>query len=947
MDGGQHRAVRVGPGAKTGCKMLRGAELLFPTEVLTMATMRRITICLSLLIVCAVSAGRLIAETTQQNFTGSNGPDTPQRPAALELSAYASQERGWAKRMKPFVEPAPETPGVVDAALNGAMADVEEIVFAVRQRGGGHFYETAGYEYFQPDNLCYSQAGGMLCKMNVRTGEVTILLKDLGGVIRDPCPSYDATKILFSWRPAGDRNYHLYEIDANGENLRQLTNTDFDDVEPIYLPNGDIVFSSTRSGRGVPCWRTCSGSLFRCDPDGTNVRMLSNGIEWEMSPWVLPDGRIVYCRWEYINRSATMFHHLWTMNPDGTSSMTYYGNHYPGFAMTEAKPIPGTNKIACIFGSAHGNNERKGLFVILSPEEGPDEKDASRILVPAAPVKTKRRPFEAWRDPWPFSEDCFLACVDDTIYVVNGQGQYESLYTVPDWWSEETKALENAPSYGPFARPFVHEVKPLTPRERETIIPDRTEYTQSSGELILQDVGMSRSFGPDAKSRISQLLLIEALPLPLSYSNNKDTTGADFDLRRILGTVPVEEDGSAYIKAPSMRNLIFVALDSAGNEIHRMKSFVNVMPGEVTSCVGCHEHRTQAPHEMPEQTLTALQRPPSEIRPLEVMPPNGLYDYGRDIQPILDKYCADCHNSRKFAGGLALDSRSIGVGHHIGRTLLARRTQRIDKLLISHMDGSHNKVQATEEEIALIRNWAYVQHQDSGTYGSFGMRSQATGFPWMNPRNDGYNNRRGPNLSFDVTLIEQKCDRCHFPNDRAQAPGKFAGRLWPMADNSGHVWNVHDPDRALLVLAPLAKEAGGLGLCQDRLANRKALRRLSGDERKEELNSDAPAKIFTDKNDPDYQQLLAISRSVSKQMLERRLYPVPNWRPTYHFLREMKHYGALPEDFDLETGEIDPFALDDAYFHLFYPGGRRFHEGLWKAKQDQDEQTQSESCCSP
>ncbi len=843
-------------------------------------------------------------------------------PAALSLSAYASQEKGWSRRMAPYAAPRAGTPGVVSAALRGDMKDVKWIVFSVRQRGRGHFYETAGYEFFQPDNLTYSLAGGMLCKMNVHTGEVVVLLKDLAGVIRDPCPSYDAKTILFSYRPGGEKNYHLYEIDADGRNLRQLTDAAFDDIEPIYLPNGEIVFVSTRSGRGVPCWRTCVGTMHRCDADGGNIRMLSNGIEWEGSPQLLPDGRLIYWRWEYINRSATLFHHLWTMNPDGTASMTYYGNHHPGFAMTDAQPIPNSDKVVAIFGADHGRNEREGLLTVVSPANGPDDKNAARILVPSGPTDSRREPFQVWRDPYPFSEDCYLACVEDTLYVVNGRGQFEALYTVGDWWAEQMEAVEHKLPYGP----FVHEPRPLKPRPREPIIADRTDSTRSTGELVLQDVGMGRNLDPGARGRIAELMLIEALPMPLSYSNNKDTTGADFDIRRILGTVPVEADGSAYIEVPAMRNLVFVGLDERGEEVIRMKSFVNVMPGEVTGCVGCHEHRTQAPHEMPALKLSALRRPASVPEPLKVLPPRGVYHYARDIQPILDKHCASCHNSRTFAGGLPLDRRSIGVGHHIGRTLLHRRYgERLWKVLLDHMDGGHHDVQVGAPEREMIRNWAYVQCQDSGTYGSFGMRSQATCFPWMNPRNDRYNDRRGPNLTFDVTLIEERCDRCHYPGDRAKAPSKFAGRLWPMADRSGHVWNVHDPDRALLVLAPLAKEAGGLGLCKARPAGR-AMRRVPRGRRDELLKNAAPAPVFAGKDDPAYLQLLAISRSVSKQMLERRLYPVPDWRPTYHYLREMKHYGALPESFDLERDEVDPFEVDEAYFRLFYPGGRRCHE---------------------
>ena len=83
------------------------------------------------------------------------------------------------------------------------------------------------------------------------------------------------------------------------------------------------------------------GVLYRCDADGGNIRRLSHNAEHDNTPAVLPDGRILYTRWEYVDRSQVEFHHLWTMNPDGSNEMVHYGNMHPGIVMIGARPIPG------------------------------------------------------------------------------------------------------------------------------------------------------------------------------------------------------------------------------------------------------------------------------------------------------------------------------------------------------------------------------------------------------------------------------------------------------------------------------------------------------------------------------------------------------------------------------------------------------------------------------
>ena len=244
-------------------------------------------------------------------------------------------------------------------------------VFAVRPYGpGGHYYANFGYYCADPTQKVYPE-GGRLCRLNRQTGEVTVLVDDPTGGVRDPHVHYDAGKILFSYRRGGTEHFHLYEVNVDGSGLRQLTDRPLDDVEPTYLPDGDIVFCSSRCNRWEACWKVPVAILYRSDGDGKNVRMFSSNAVTENTPAVLPDGRVLYTRWEYNDRSQLCYHHLWTVSLDGTGQMAYFGNMHPtgmvsniasrsdnvvtysnvpgAVAMLDAKPIPDSRSIVAIF----------------------------------------------------------------------------------------------------------------------------------------------------------------------------------------------------------------------------------------------------------------------------------------------------------------------------------------------------------------------------------------------------------------------------------------------------------------------------------------------------------------------------------------------------------------------------------------------------------------------
>jgi hypothetical protein len=469
---------------------------------------------------------------------------------------------------------------------------ISEIVFAERTYANdGHWYANFGYRW---DGQALYGEKGRLCKLNVATNEVITLIDDPSGSVRDPQVHYDAEKILFSYRKGATDQYHLYEIDANGKNLTQLTFGRYDELEPTYLPDGGIMFVSSRSRRWVNCWVSHVATLYRCDKDGKNIQVISANIEQDNTPWVMNDGRILFTRWEYVDRSQVRFHHLWTCNPDGTDQKVFFGNMHPGDVYIDAKPIANSDRIVMIESPNHGRREHQGRIATVTAKNGPDDKSSIKHI----------NPHPRFRDPYPISEKLFLATNEgNMIVLVDDKGQVTPLFK------------------GKFT---VNEPRPLVKRMREPVISSRIDPEKNTGTLILNNAYIGRKMQGVKKGDIKKLLILETLPKPLNYGENiwdfiPISLGGTFTLSRIVGTVPVEEDGSAHFEVPANRPFFFISVNEKNETVKRMHSFMSVMPGEVLSCIGCHEKKTGAPQVRPKR-LMAMKRPASKIEPLPDVP---------------------------------------------------------------------------------------------------------------------------------------------------------------------------------------------------------------------------------------------------------------------------------------------------------------------------------------
>ena len=811
-----------------------------------------------------------------------------------------------------------ETPGVLSEALEGHLGEVGEIVFAVRGRGGGHWYESFGYHIQSPDRFKYAGKGGRLCVLDLRTGLVRTLLEDATGDVRDPSVHYDGETILFSYRRGGEHQFHLYTIRADGTGQTQLTEGQFDDIEPCWLPDGGIMFCSSRCMRWVPCWYTQVAIMFRCDADGSNIRQISFGVETENTPRPLPDGRVAYTRWEYVDRHQNHYHGLWTINPDGTGVELLFDNMGTMNLYIDAKPIPGTDRIVTAVSPLHGQNEHAGRIGILDPGYGPCSEDAIRFLDRGYPVKTEMKKGGKWRDPCAVSENCFLAASSYALAVLNADGDYELIYELPE--EDIRKGL------------WAHEPRPLAPRQREPVIPHVEPSEDRMAEFAVMDVSVGRNMAGIEPDDIEKLVVMEELPRPGANTFEPDAIGLDknYILHRILGTVPVEEDGSAHFKAPAGRPLFFYALDGKGLSAKAMPSYLAAMPGEKVSCIGCHESRLQSGRSRAESPMaTALKRPPSRIQPIEGVP--EIFDYVRDIQPIWNRHCVRCHNYEKHAGDLLLVddmTPSFSVSFYSIRNARRGGKPLIEchpgyepdpystgsggsRLLRLLMEG-HQDVELTDLELRKIKRWADAGTTFAGTYAALDsvVRHKKIEFE---VRGNEEHNRAGRKAR---EVLARRCDVCH--QTRPARGHWLEGEI----QYDGHRFNVTDPEKSLLLLAPLAESAGGLGLCRKGgedapLFTWKGVSLTDLDQ----VPDDAPEPpVFRNTDDPDYPALLGLAEAVQAR------YGQPRWfqsghRPAHWYVREMKRFGALPEDFNPAEDSLDGYEVDRRYFNTLYRMG--------------------------
>jgi len=478
--------------------------------------------------------------------------------------------------------------------------------------------------------------------------------------------SYDAGTIYFAFAERAEQKpdyysekrkcFHIFAMDADGGNIRQITHGPDDDFDPCPLPDGGLAFMSSDRGGFTRCnnpWEPLPAhTLHRLDvravrePPLQHRRILSFHETSEWHPSVLHDGRIVYIRWDYVDRSAANFHGLWITNPDGTAAMALFGNYTMRInACYQPRAIPNSHKLVFLAGAHHA--DVGGSIVVLDPyrvsldsETGQDCFDSIEVLTPNVCFpEAPGWPGSYFHSPWPLSENYYL--VSFSFDPLPGMGPNvkrdteTGLYYFDRFGNMELLYREKGIS-------SMYPI-PLEARQVPPVVQSKLdEEMGDEGEFFLSDVSKSHFPMPENR-RIVELRVFQVLPKSRTHVANQPRIGhANAEsARMLLGTVPVEADGSAYFRAPARKPLYFQAVDEDGRAVQSMRSVAYLQPGERQGCVGCHEPRNQAVTTRKSRPL-AMQREPSRLK----AGPEGTqpFSFPLLVQPILDRKCVECHD---------------------------------------------------------------------------------------------------------------------------------------------------------------------------------------------------------------------------------------------------------------------------------------------------------------
>jgi hypothetical protein len=518
--------------------------------------------------------------------------------------------------------------------------------------------------------------------------------------------SFDAGRALFCMKPEDEKAYHLYEIGLDGKNFRQVTSGGYSDIDPVYLPGGGCLFLSTRAEVYAQCgmWAR-SYVLTRCNADGSHVYILSPGTEPDFSPSLLNDGRVLYTRWEYVDKFANRIQALWTMRPDGTAAATCWGNQsvYPDH-LGEARQIPGSGRImfsgfghhdvwaGCIgiVDPRQGRNFPDGIWKVTQERPWPEVGDGPLPTPGATPQYHASGKYAAYKTPYPLSDELFLVSARSgdmgagfmhsahdpaigkfKLYLMDiygnrellYEGQHNVLYAQPVRPRKTPPILpevadlpgpeRNSPAIrgGTFFSSNIFVGAPAAVRQHgrylrvvETMPKNYSIGIVSSGGKPFGAPGPNTAWGAWGERFLPGKTPTATTDVSWGdaaiFSGPATSLSGPLAVKQEHGSVPIGKDGSVCFEVPPCRMLYFQVLDEQYRAVHTMRSWVSVRPGEQRGCVGCHElhNATNANADRPLAaggTPDRLQPPPWGVRSLS---------YVKDIQPVFDRACAQCHS---------------------------------------------------------------------------------------------------------------------------------------------------------------------------------------------------------------------------------------------------------------------------------------------------------------
>jgi hypothetical protein len=657
---------------------------------------------------------------------------------------------------------------------------------------------TPGWYY--AEFMKANRFGGGLFVLSLPDGGLVELVPELRGGIFDRYDlSFDGKRVVFGYKPAAGRAFRLYEVGVDGRNLRQLTfdppdeakkyagyheyRKHSDDFHPCYLPDGGICFASSRCERGVLCDQADNLSvnlLYRINGDGSGMKMLSCGALSESTPSVMNDGRILYTRWEYVDKGVIAVQALWAMRPDGTGSCEIYGDDIEDpMVLIHGRAIPGQPNMFVSTSTFH-HPFAVGPILLLDINQPINTLRPIRSLTPdtlasSGLIKQQTGAYgenfaHFLNGKWVadnkgplFSEPYPLADLENNA----GAGKFFLVNCNPDqpWGHPSAYGLWLIDVFGNrvqiYSDPQIScwQPMPLLARKTPPVLPPyMTQSSVPTDEAIVVLRDVYRGLPGIPRGTVKYIRVLEQVARPWTAHRfwPDDTWGgqhapismfAHIFVKIEHGVVPVSEDGSAHFTVPVNANIFFQVLDESFMEIQRMRSFVNYKAGETRSCVGCHEGRSVAP---------PMESPPLALRLPAVRPipqpgetvPRPIH-YVTDVQPVLDKHCVSCHSGPKPKAGLDFSAELTTFFNKSYESIMRNKlvgyitefygpkgsqeqfTNVVPlppKALGSHASkfiavirSGHNKVKLSQEEIVKLITWADANGPYYGTY--FGRRN--------------------------------------------------------------------------------------------------------------------------------------------------------------------------------------------------------------------------------
>ncbi len=756
----------------------------------------------------------------------------------------------------------PESPQLASGLKTGQLGFTKLLVIQRYHINSSHVYTYH----------CEGQRnGGGLFILDVADGSLRRLLDSTDGQIQSCDLSHDGRTVVFGWRKGRTNEpYQLYTINIDGTGLRQLTSSsDGHNYDGAWLPDGRLVYLSSRISQAAYCFFTPVGILHTMNADGSDRRRISANYLNDFTPAVTNDGRVIYGRWEYVDRPAIPIQSLWTINPDGTMLQGFFGNRVLDPAtFIEPQAIPGTGAILCTM-TGH-NGSCRGAIGIIDRTYGDNAQEGIRNITPEVRLRgvtvSSNGPGGPYQTPYPLDQRYFLVSHDGTLLLRDYDRTEQAIVLAP---------RDGLGFYNP--RPMRSRIPPPI---RVPLAP--VELADNSATLYLQDV--YNGLEPQVqRGEVKQLAVVQELSRALisspgiyrplyEFQRVLVSCGATYVPKKVLGFVDVADDGSAYFRVPARTPIYFIALDAQGRAVQRMRSFTHLMPGETQGCVGCHDSRRQRPRGMVQPSSVASE--PQELRP----PEWGVrgFDYCSIVQPVLDKHCVQCHNPRTEPKTLDLSgdrTDCFNVSYEMladigqGRTGSAyvnwiptynghewnileitpkkwgSHPSKLAALVLSgHLDAEGKaRVKLGDSERRRILMWIDLNAPYYGTADTAHPNLPACRqvFPEALPK-----------VMNDV--FARRCQECH-----QQQKAKLAKSWTPRTDGwKGDALGlrIEEPQLNAFLLAPLPKSAGGTGRCGK--------------------------AVFVSKDDPDYQAVLKTFEPTTALIRQTPRMDMPGAKPS-------------------------------------------------------------------